>query len=575
MIRYKPTRVTLGESDVHDCLERLFLRHTRFVERQEQDTDQSDSENNESASVDSNSFSPYAYSDGFSCDKDLHSLFSESPSRGSWQRNRRSFSVSPSIEAHSLSPSEELRWSRMTHRKQSSSPTSADVERPDPLIATGDYQSFVNTDYLGLGSLSKGIHWQSPVKPLVACCAEPLYHSLKAHSLFSFLSKNSLSRWENSINTAWERARQFFVASGNHPASEHSLCCYPRGTNISNVTLPAAFSADRFLADNSPYLEEGITTDNTGHAPTLPKSASADADFELRAQMITPRQFQVPAQSPDCLTDICLDENPSLQASPMTEPARKTLKTTEGSKIDTSVSPHGEQVGFTVRHNKGSDAEPQISEAELPHKACDAASLDITSSRNIRTGSGKRSSSPLPEIIDRNHQGDEYDMASNVISMMRHTHSHRGTPNDDTAIEPPLPATQIEDGVAEPNALMFSKEEMDRIGAMLYREADAALRCLVSSQCEGAPIVEPDLMVSTSPKEHNGQDNLVDPHGGRLEPAGNEREPSQHVMRASVQFQNQVNTMMAELYHQVEDKAEDFGLASLRRKPLGEWYKGT
>lgn len=75
--------------------------------------------------------------------------------------------------------------------------------------------------------------------------------------------------------------------------------------------------------------------------------------------------------------------------------------------------------------------------------------------------------------------------------------------------------------MAEPNALMFSKEEMDRIGAMLYREADAALRCLVSSQCEGAIIVEPDLMVSTSPKEHNGQDNLVDPHGGRLEPAGN------------------------------------------------------
>ncbi|GMG43647.1 unnamed protein product [Aspergillus oryzae var. brunneus] len=269
--------------------------------------------------------------------------------------------------------------------------------------------------------------------------------------------------------------------------------------------------------------------DNTGHAPTLPKSASADADFELRAQMITPRQFQVPAQSPDCLTDICLDENPSLQASPMTEPARKTLKTTEGSKIDTSVSPHGEQVGFTVRHNKGSDAEPQISEAELPHKACDAASLDITSSRNIRTGSGKRSSSPLPEIIDRNHQGDEYDMGegsdlpASSIERDQHdasyTHSHRGTPNDDTAIEPPLPATQ--DGVAEPNALMFSKEEMDRIGAMLYREADAALRCLVSSQCEGAPIVEPDLMVSTSPKEHNGQDNLVDPHGGRLEPAGN------------------------------------------------------
>ena len=67
---------------------------------------------------------------------------------------------------------------------------------------------------------------------------------------------------------------------------------------------------------------------------------------------------------------------------------------------------------------------------------------------------------------------------------------------------------------------MFSKEEMDRIGAMLYREADAALRGLINSQCGGEPIVEPDLVVSTSPKEHGGQDNVVDPHGGRLEPAG-------------------------------------------------------
>ncbi|KAE8418829.1 hypothetical protein BDV36DRAFT_150505 [Aspergillus pseudocaelatus] len=268
----------------------------------------------------------------------------------------------------------------------------------------------------------------------------------------------------------------------------------------------------------------------------------------------------------------------------MTEPARKTLKTTEGSKIDTSVPSHSEQAGLTVRHNKGSDTESQISEAELPHKTCDAASLDITSNKNIRARSGKRSSRPLPEIIGRNKEGNEYDMYKerNLSASTEcdshdasYTHNRKGTSNSATAIGPPLPATQIEDGAAEPNALRFSKEEMDRIGAMLYREADAALRGLINSQCEGETIVEPDLVVSTSPKEHGGQDNVVDPHGGRLEPAGKERESSQHVMRASMQFQDQVNNMMAGLYHQVEDKADDFGLASLRRKPLGEWYRGT
>ncbi|KNG80338.1 hypothetical protein ANOM_011035 [Aspergillus nomiae NRRL 13137] len=324
--------------------------------------------------------------------------------------------------------------------------------------------------------------------------------------------------------------------------------------------------------------------DNTGHAPTLSESRSADADFELRLKTIAPRQFESSAQSPSCLTTICLDENANLHTSPMTEPTRKTLKTTEGSKIDTSTPSHGEQGGLIAHHNKGSGTESQISEAELPHKACDTASLDITSNERIGARNGIRSSTPLPEIISRNKEGNEYDMdkesnwPASSIERDQHdasyTHSRKGIPDNGSAFEPPLLATQIEDGVAEPNALMFTQEEMDRIGAMLYREADAALQGLVNSQCERAPAIDPDSMVSTSSKEHGGKDNVVDPHGGRLEPAGNGREPNQHVMGASVQFQNRVNQMMAELYHQVEDKAEDFGLASLRRKPLGEWYKG-
>ena len=136
----------------------------------------------------------------------------------------------------------------------------------------------------------------------------------------------------------------------------------------------------------------------------------------------------------------------------MTEPARKTLKTTEGSKIDTSVPTHGEQAGLIVCHNKGSDTESQISEAELPHITCDAASLDITSNKNTRARSGIRSSMPLPKIIGRNKEGNEYDMHKECnlpASTERdphdasYTHSRKRTSDGDTAIGPPLPATQV------------------------------------------------------------------------------------------------------------------------------------
>ncbi|KAE8372607.1 hypothetical protein BDV26DRAFT_285812 [Aspergillus bertholletiae] len=322
------------------------------------------------------------------------------------------------------------------------------------------------------------------------------------------------------------------------------------------------------------------SVDNTGHARTLSKPGSAGGDFELQAKTIAPSQFEVSSQSPSCLDTICLDENGNLEASPMTEPARRTLKTTESGQIDTPISEFSEQARVTILHNKGSDSEPQISEAELPHKLCDAISLDTTPMKKIRARSSKSSVTPLPQSISRNKEFSGMDKESNLsASTTEHNqhdasyiHSRKGTPDDNTAIEPTLPATQMEDGVAEPDALAFSLEEMDRIGAMLYREADAALRDFVNSPCEEACAVEPDSMVSTSLEEHYGQDSVVDPHGGRLEPAGNERQPNQRLIRVSVQFQDQVNRMMAELCDQVEDKAEDFGLASLRRKPLGEWY---
>ncbi|OGM41729.1 hypothetical protein ABOM_009456 [Aspergillus bombycis] len=439
MIRYKPTRVTLGENDVHDCLEGLLLRHTRFVEQQEQGTDQSDSENN------------------------------------------------------------------MT------------------VIKIGIHCS-VTGHYMKVG---KDIAVSS-------LCLHPRRRIAELH----------LKRHEGTEGGAQR------VLKSTSPPSD--------------------------VCDGNALMR--CLIDNTGHAPTLSKSRSADADFELRLKTIAPGQFEVSAQSPSRFAIICLDKNANLQASPMTEPAGKTLKTTEGSKVDTSAPSHGEQAGLIARHNKGSGTESQLSEAELPHKACDAASLDITSNNGIS------SLAPLPQIISRSKEGNEYDMdkesdlpASSIERDQQdasYTHSRIGIPDDTFAFEPPLFATQIEDSMAEPNALMFTKEEMDRIGAMLYREADVALQGLVNSQCERAPAGEPGWMVSTSSKEHGGKDNGVDPHGGRLEPAGNEREPSRHAMGASVQFQNQVNQMMAELYYQVEDKAEDFGLASLRRKPLGEWYKG-
>ncbi|KAE8348338.1 hypothetical protein BDV28DRAFT_143736 [Aspergillus coremiiformis] len=64
-----------------------------------------------------------------------------------------------------------------------------------------------------------------------------------------------------------------------------------------------------------------------------------------------------------------------------------------------------------------------------------------------------------------------------------------------------------DDATTKPDALGYTKEEMDQIGAMLYREADAALRCLANSRHEGAY----DAVEGGSTE---------DSHRGRSEPAG-------------------------------------------------------
>ncbi|KAF7590125.1 hypothetical protein BBP40_003238 [Aspergillus hancockii] len=281
----------------------------------------------------------------------------------------------------------------------------------------------------------------------------------------------------------------------------------------------------------------------------------------------------------------------------MTEPARKVLKSTEGSQGDTTFS---SQIGRTRYRSVVYDSETdsQISEAELPHKHHDAATPAIGSENGIGPGSDRESSSSLSDIPIMEDPGlddlsvDEqikYEDSENDTkrSIDLHTsssecdqrdspyiHSQGDTTEKESSPESKMSTNQVRGGtVARHRVQTYTRDELEQIGAVLYREADAALRGLMHKPTEDAhPAAGQESTASTSPRGHGGQDNIRDPDGGHSESAGNEQEPVHPIIRASAEFQNQVNHMMAEFYHQREDKVDDFGLAVLRRKPLGEWY---
>ncbi|KAF5866321.1 hypothetical protein ETB97_012487 [Aspergillus alliaceus] len=584
MIRHRPTRITLAENDIADFLDRMLLQRTQFTEWHEQEPDQSDGENNETASVDSNSLSPYAFShsSGSSCDREIDPQLNEGPSHGRWRRSHRHVPVFPSNEEHSPSPSAGSQWGQIAYRNSISQTTGGIVSKQNPLNSFRDCQSFANTGRpvsSGAKSLSTGIHWQASVKALWACCAEQLYHSLKVHPLFSALPRKSLTQWGNFINTAYERLKKFFATHENHAASNHTLYCHPQEITNSDVTLPAVFSAHSILAANEYHLEEGIPT---GQALTLPESKSADTDIELQKKTKSSKRLESLVQSPDILLSICLDKSGRSEANPMTQPARKTLKITEGSRIDTSFTSHDKQVEALSRHRNDSDIESQVSDAEFPHKPHEMVTLDTSPKKSPGSESGGGDSTAIPRIIGIGDESNENDTdrkndmcASSIGSDQRDASCIHSTTEHTTTPDPALRTTQVRDTAAEESGeLVYSNQDKNQIGAMLCQEAEAALQDLAHRQREGALNAIRHLTVSTS-QEQGRQESTGGPHGGRSEPTNNEREIFERFMQASAQFQNQVNNMLAELYHQPEDKADDFGLATLRRKPLGEWYRGS
>jgi hypothetical protein len=86
-----------------------------------------------------------------------------------------------------------------------------------------------------------------------------------------------------------------------------------------------------------------------------------------------------------------------------------------------------------------------------------------------------------------------------------------------------LSCLQASDGiVAKPNAQMYSQEELEQIGAVLYREADAALRGLVVNPMEDTDAAAGrDSTASTNPTRHGGRDSTRGPQAVHSEPAGN------------------------------------------------------
>ncbi|PYH32947.1 uncharacterized protein BO87DRAFT_311576 [Aspergillus neoniger CBS 115656] len=84
MIRYKPTRIALGDEDLRYHLERLLIRHSRMAEWHRQDLDRDSYSDDSVAFLGSDFFSPYNLSPGGS----VCSSGPDSPSQGSWQSNQ-------------------------------------------------------------------------------------------------------------------------------------------------------------------------------------------------------------------------------------------------------------------------------------------------------------------------------------------------------------------------------------------------------------------------------------------------------------------------------------------------------
>ncbi|GKZ20384.1 hypothetical protein AbraIFM66951_007360 [Aspergillus brasiliensis] len=84
MIRYKPTRIVLGDEDLRYHLERLLLRHSKMAEWHRQDLDRDSYSDDSVAFLGSEFFSPYSlFPRGSRC-----SSGPGSPSQGSWQSNQ-------------------------------------------------------------------------------------------------------------------------------------------------------------------------------------------------------------------------------------------------------------------------------------------------------------------------------------------------------------------------------------------------------------------------------------------------------------------------------------------------------
>ncbi|KAE8148126.1 hypothetical protein BDV25DRAFT_158958 [Aspergillus avenaceus] len=263
----------------------------------------------------------------------------------------------------------------------------------------------------------------------------------------------------------------------------------------------------------------------------------------------------------------------------MAEPARKSLKIAKDAKIGCSSLLH-----ISTHHDSMSGAE--TSGDDLPHKLRSPVALlprlksdDAPESDGGRLRTPGENSNRIQDNIP--NQGADNLHASKSDSGQHDIYKGETT-DDDTSLESALSTanitvisdqTQGKDSNPEKPAVKkrYTKEEVEALGAIIYREADAALRGLVDSESEDSHVSEESgSMACAGPIE---QGNTVNPHDSCLEPRHIERDMSRPPLSECDHFQDYVNNLLAEYYNQSDDNIDDFGLSTLRRRPLREWYQ--
>ncbi|KAA8646385.1 hypothetical protein EYZ11_011613 [Aspergillus tanneri] len=86
-------------------------------------------------------------------------------------------------------------------------------------------------------------------------------------------------------------------------------------------------------------------------------------------------------------------------------------------------------------------------------------------------------------------------------------------------------------------------------------------------------VVAQDSLVPANASTHTEQGSSATPHGNGSSQPGTDKDLTDSILAEAVEFQKHVDRLVAEVDDERDDTIYDFGLALMRRTPLGEWYR--